>query len=148
MQFSSSTLGWPLPVALWLLPDVISTALKLNKSFNFALGPQHEEIKFTNNHFQIFQDGESTIEIEMEGESHTTVDSMVLENIEATNNEIDLQDIELLIDDDYEGSLKPTVEAAIQAKWQKIIGNDADIIVIYIFNFFYKISLKKNYCKC
>lgn len=73
----------------------------------------------------------------MEGESHTTVDSMVLENIEATNNEIDLQDIELLIDDDYEGSLKPTVEAAITAKWQKIIGNDAEIIVNPITFYFF-----------
>lgn len=65
----------------------------------------------------------------MEGESHTTVDSMVMENIEASNMDIDLQDIELLIDDDYEGTLKPTVEAALQAKWSKIIGNDSDIIV-------------------
>lgn len=89
------------------------------------------------------QDGESTIEIEMEGESHTTVDSMVLENLEATNNEIDLQDIELLIDDDYEGSLKTTVEAAIQAKWQKIIGIDAEIIVNPIFSYFFLQNLLK-----
>lgn len=54
---------------------------------------------------------------------------MVLENMDAANNELDLQDIEMLIDSDYEGALKPTVEGAIQAKWQRIIGNDADIIV-------------------
>lgn len=58
----------------------------------------------------------------------------MLEKFEATNLNVDIRDLEMLIDDDYEGPLKPTVEAAIQAKWNKIIGNDSEIIVsIMIF---------------
>lgn len=65
----------------------------------------------------------------MEGESHTTVDSLVLEAVEANNVDIDLEDVELLIDTDYTGPLKPTVEAAIQAKWSKIMGPGVEIVV-------------------
>lgn len=65
----------------------------------------------------------------MEGESHTTADSIVLENLESSNVDVELQDLELLIDDDYKGTLKPTVEAAIKGKWSKIIGSDCEIIV-------------------
>lgn len=38
----------------------------------------------------------------------------------------------MLIDDDYSGPLKPTVEAAIQAKWSKILGPDVDIVVSFL----------------
>lgn len=72
------------------------------------------------------QDGEST-EIEVEGESVTTVDSAYL--IEASNHDVELDDVELLIDMDYEGPLKPTVEAAIRTKWSKIMGPDVEIVV-------------------
>lgn len=85
------------------------------------------------------QDGESAVGIEMEGESHTTVDSLVMEGADANGGDldledidledIDLEDVELLIDTDYTGPLKPTVEAAIQAKWSKIMGPGVEIVV-------------------
>ena len=53
----------------------------------------------------------------------------MLENIESDNMNIDICDLDMLIDNDYEGTLKPTVEAAIQAKWKKILGDDSEIIV-------------------
>jgi hypothetical protein len=71
------------------------------------------------------QDGEET-EIEVEGESHTTIDSMVLEPLEATNPDVV---VEALIDTNYVGKLKPAVEAAIKAKWGKIMGPDIEIVV-------------------
>ncbi|XP_072157075.1 multiple PDZ domain protein isoform X4 [Bemisia tabaci] len=74
----------------------------------------------------IMNDGE-TCEIDHEGESQDTVDSIAL--FEANNADVDLESIEMLIDDDYSGPLKPTVEAAIQAKWSKILGPDVDIVV-------------------
>jgi LEA14-like dessication related protein len=74
------------------------------------------------------QDGEET-EIEVEGESHTTIDSMVLEPLEATNPCVVVEDMEVLIDTNYAGKLKPTVEAAIRAKWGKVMGPDVEIVV-------------------
>lgn len=71
------------------------------------------------------QDGEET-EIEIEGESHTTIDSLVLEPLEATNPDVV---VEALIDTNYAGKLKPAVEAAIKAKWGKIMGPDVEIVV-------------------
>lgn len=71
------------------------------------------------------QDGEET-EIEVEGESHTTIDSMVLEPLEATNPDVV---VEALIDANYAGKLKPAVEAAIKAKWGNIMGPDVEIVV-------------------
>ncbi|XP_054277487.1 multiple PDZ domain protein-like isoform X4 [Macrosteles quadrilineatus] len=78
--------------------------------------------------YQLSMDGESAeVEVEPEAESQTTIDSAVL--AEAANHEINVEDIELLIDEDYDGPLKPTVEAAIKAKWNKILGPDVDIVV-------------------
>ena len=77
------------------------------------------------------QDGEET-EIEVEGESHTTIDSMVLEPLEATNADVMVDDVEALIDTDYVGKLKPAVETAIIAKWSKIMGPDVEIVVNYM----------------
>ena len=77
------------------------------------------------------QDGEET-EIEVEGESHTTIDSMVLEPLEATNADVMVDDVEALIDTDYIGKLKPAVETAIIAKWSKIMGPDVEIVVNYM----------------
>jgi hypothetical protein len=76
------------------------------------------------------QDGEET-EIEVEAESHTTIDSMVLEPLEATNPDVVVEDMEMLIDTNYTGKLKPAVEAAIKAKWGKIMGPDVEIVVNY-----------------
>lgn len=65
----------------------------------------------------------------MEGESHTTADSLMLEGVEVASEDLDLEDVELLIDTDYTGPLKPTVEAAIQTKWTKIMGPGVEIVV-------------------
>lgn len=63
----------------------------------------------------------------MEGESITTVDSVILN--EAINQEVDLDDVDLLIDQDYEGPLKSSVESAIKKKWAEIMGPDVEIVV-------------------
>lgn len=57
-------------------------------------------------------------------ESKTTIDSSVL--FDVSNNDIDL---DLLIDKNYDGVLKPSVEAALQAKWSNILGPGHEIIV-------------------
>lgn len=84
--------------------------------------------------FPVSTDGEET-EIEVEGESHTTIDSMVLEPLEATNADVTLEEVEALIDTDYAGQLKPAVEAAIMAKWSKIMGPDVEIVVAQLCKF-------------
>lgn len=84
--------------------------------------------------YPVSTDGEEP-EIEVEAESHTTVDSCVLEPIEALNTAVDIEDVELLIDSNYIGELKPTVEAAIQAKWSKIMGPDVEIVVAQLCKF-------------
>lgn len=77
----------------------------------------------------MFQDTDAKLDAENEPVSSPTIDSAVLENMGSGNVNVDIEDLEMLIDDDYEGPLKPTVEAAIQAKWNKIIGSDSEIIV-------------------
>lgn len=57
-------------------------------------------------------------------ESKTTIDSAVL--LDAANEAINL---EALIDSNYEGLLKPNVEAALQAKWSNVLGPSCEIIV-------------------
>ncbi|XP_065205069.1 multiple PDZ domain protein-like isoform X4 [Planococcus citri] len=81
--------------------------------------------------FPIMADEESTTMIDMDGEeSKTTIDSAVI--LDAASNEIDL---ESLIDCNYEGPLKPTVEAALQAKWSSILGPEHEIIVSQLSKF-------------
>nr|CAD7200722.1 unnamed protein product [Timema douglasi] len=81
------------------------------------------------------QDGEET-EIEIEGESHTTIDSNILEQpIEAMNPDVVIEDVEDLIDSDYTGELHPQVEAAIHAKWSKTMGPDMEIVVAQLCKF-------------
>lgn len=81
--------------------------------------------------FLFFQDGETTTEIEPEGESHTTVDSAVMQERdrdesggfdEASSN------IEALLSDPS-SELTPQIRASIKAKWQKIVGPDTEIVV-------------------
>ncbi|XP_039276607.1 multiple PDZ domain protein isoform X4 [Nilaparvata lugens] len=83
--------------------------------------------------FPLNPDGESTtemdVDVEPEGESRTTMDSLVLHEHEALSRASDLEDVQLLIDDDFEGPLEPAVESAIQAKWSKILGPDVEIVV-------------------
>lgn len=54
---------------------------------------------------------------------------------EAANKEVDVNDINLLIDNDYESLLSPRVEAAIQAKWSKIMGPEYEIVVAQLSKF-------------
>jgi hypothetical protein len=54
---------------------------------------------------------------------------MVLEPLEATNPDVVVEEMEALIDTNYAGKLKPGVEAAIKAKWGKIMGPDVEIVV-------------------
>ncbi|XP_073994431.1 multiple PDZ domain protein-like isoform X3 [Rhodnius prolixus] len=85
--------------------------------------------------YPISADGESTTEIEIEGESVTTVDSVVLH--EATNvdvlgptEEASCEDsVDYLIDTDYEGPLSASTEQAIKEKWYNILGPDVEIVV-------------------
>lgn len=77
------------------------------------------------------QDGETTTEIEPEGESHTTVDSAVLQEGErerATEELDDAANVEALLSDPS-SELTPQIRAAIKAKWQKIVGPDTEIVV-------------------
>lgn len=76
----------------------------------------------------LFKDEESTARIDIDRESKTTIDSAVI--LDVANNDIDL---ELLIDKNYEGPLKPTVDAALQAKWSNILGLGHEIIVCPFF---------------
>ncbi|XP_046389110.1 patj homolog [Ischnura elegans] len=98
-------------------------------------------------------DGEEdeTTEIEPEGESHTTIDSAVLleglggggvlggeeessphQALEALNMDVD---VERLITTTYDGELDPAVEAAVKAKWSKIMGPDCEIVVAQLSKF-------------
>jgi hypothetical protein len=57
---------------------------------------------------------------------------MVLEPLEATNPDVV---VDALIDDNYAGKLKPAVEVAIKAKWEKIMGPDVEIVVSHLHRF-------------
>lgn len=77
------------------------------------------------------QDGETTTEIEPEGESHTTVDSAVLQEGERERASEELDDaanVEALLSDPS-SELTPQIRAAIKSKWQKIVGPDTEIVV-------------------
>ncbi|XP_076682562.1 uncharacterized protein LOC143376298 isoform X3 [Andrena cerasifolii] len=88
--------------------------------------------------FPISADGETTTEIEPEGESHTTVDSAVLQEGERERAAEDLLDdvanVEALLSDPS-SELTPQIRAAIKAKWQKIVGPDTEIVVAQLKKF-------------
>ena len=48
---------------------------------------------------------------------------------EGNNNEVRLDDIELMIDTDYVGEIKPPVYAAIVRKWSRKVEPDMEIVV-------------------
>ena len=80
------------------------------------------------------QDGDTTLEIEPEGESHTTVDSAVLQEIDrdALMGDLDeVTNVEALLSDPST-ELTPKIELAIKAKWQKIVGPDIEIVVGFL----------------
>lgn len=92
------------------------------------------------------QDGETTTEIEPEGESHTTVDSAVLqegERIRTSDDQDDATNVEALLSDPS-SVLTPQIRAAIKSKWQKIIGPDTEIVVSAFVTQFH---LEKPYCE-
>lgn len=81
--------------------------------------------------FALFQDGETTTEIEPEGESHTTVDSAVLQEgdrLRTSDEQDEATNVEALLSDPS-SELTPQIRAAIKAKWQKIVGPDTEIVV-------------------
>lgn len=45
------------------------------------------------------------------------------------NSDVRLEDIELMIDTNYSGDLRSSVESAIQRKWSRIVGPEFDIVV-------------------
>ena len=82
--------------------------------------------------FYLQQEGESTIEIEPEGESHTTIDSAILHEMERgieTHDSSPENNMEALLSDPSQ-ELTPQIEAAIKSKWQKIVGPDVEIVVV------------------
>ncbi|XP_014208274.1 uncharacterized protein LOC106639270 [Copidosoma floridanum] len=86
--------------------------------------------------FPISADGDTTLEIEPEGESHTTVDSGVLQEMDrdvGLMDELPLNVEALLSDPSTE--LTPKIELAIKAKWQKIVGPDIEIVVAQLKKF-------------
>lgn len=46
-----------------------------------------------------------------------------------TSTDIRLEDIELMIDSNYSGELRPSVENAIKRKWSRIVGPEFEIVV-------------------
>lgn len=73
------------------------------------------------------KDGESTIEIEVEGESGATVEADVLDEVEdEVVDEIDS------VESSFDEVLKPEKLQKIKNKWNDIVGNDVEIIVSLI----------------
>lgn len=86
------------------------------------------------------QDGETTTEIEPEGESHTTVDSAVLqEGLRTSDEQDEATNVEALLSDPS-SELTPQIRAAIKAKWQKIVGPDTEIVVSILPQFHHEIE--------
>jgi hypothetical protein len=88
------------------------------------------------------QDGDTTIEIEPEGESHTTVDSAVLQEIDRDalmGNFDEVTNVEALLSDPST-ELTPKIEIAIKAKWQKIVGPEIEIVVRLLYGSYNKHS--------
>ncbi|CAL7939331.1 unnamed protein product [Xylocopa violacea] len=87
--------------------------------------------------FPMSADGETTTEIEPEGESHTTVDSAVLQEGErerAPEEFDDAANVEALLSDPS-SELTPQIRTAIKQKWQKIVGPDTEIVVAQLKKF-------------
>ncbi|XP_042870689.1 multiple PDZ domain protein-like isoform X1 [Penaeus japonicus] len=52
-----------------------------------------------------------------------------------TSTDIRLEDIELMIDSNYSGELRPSVENAIKRKWSRIVGPEFEIVVAQLSKF-------------
>lgn len=64
-------------------------------------------------------------EIEPEPESCTTVDSAVM-------YEINPENVEIFIDENYEAELTDDLENAIKTKWQNLVGSESQIVVAHL----------------
>lgn len=64
-------------------------------------------------------------EIEPEPESCTTVDSAVM-------YEINPENVEIFIDENYEAELTDELENAIKTKWQNLVGSESNIVVAHL----------------
>ncbi|KAF7990582.1 hypothetical protein HCN44_000387 [Aphidius gifuensis] len=86
--------------------------------------------------FPMSTDGD-TIEIELEGESHTTVDSAALRGVDQSDVSNKLEDMSLVeaLLSDPSCELTPQIEAAIKDKWQRIVGLDIEIVVAQLKKF-------------
>ncbi|KYN37040.1 Patj like protein [Trachymyrmex septentrionalis] len=87
--------------------------------------------------FPMSADGETTTEIEPEGESHTTVDSAILqegERLRTSDEQDEATNVEALLSDPS-SELTPQIRAAIKAKWQKIVGPETEIVVAQLKKF-------------
>lgn len=71
------------------------------------------------------KDGESTIEIEVEGESGATVENDMLGEVE---DEM-VEETDSAENTSYDEELKPEMLQKIINKWNDIVGNNVDIVV-------------------
>jgi len=77
--------------------------------------------------FKIFlcKDGESTAEIEVEGESGATVEADMLGEVEDEMAE----ETDSVGNSSLDGELKPETLKKIKNKWTDVIGNNVEIVV-------------------
>ncbi|XP_063985120.1 patj homolog [Diachasmimorpha longicaudata] len=85
--------------------------------------------------FPISADGDTMTEIEPENESHTTMDSVILQEGGKFDGEPeDMSLVEALLSDPS-CELTPQIQAAIKVKWQRIVGPDVEIVVAQLKKF-------------
>lgn len=86
--------------------------------------------------FPISTDG-ATIEIEPESESQSTIDSAVLREVDQDDVSNKLEDMSLVeaLLSDPSCELTLQIEAALKAKWQRIVGPDTEIVVAQLKKF-------------
>jgi len=71
------------------------------------------------------KDGESTAEIEVEGESGETVEADMLGEVE---DEM-VDETDSMENSSLDGELKPETLKKIRNKWTDVVGNDVEIVV-------------------
>jgi len=71
------------------------------------------------------KDGESTTEIEVEGESGATVEADMLGEVE---DEM-VDETDSMENSSLDGELKPETLKKIRNKWTDVVGNDVEIVV-------------------
>uniref|UniRef100_T1INI3 Uncharacterized protein n=1 Tax=Strigamia maritima TaxID=126957 RepID=T1INI3_STRMM len=76
------------------------------------------------------------IETKVETMVETMVEiAPVLDLVEATNIELQVDDCALLMEDQFAGDLDPDVEAGIRAKWHDVVGSEYLIVVAQLSKF-------------